>query len=56
MSSNQNRIITKANRNLYQDQINSLRVLATKKGKSESEILREIIDSFLSSENAKVKA
>lgn len=44
---NKNRIITKANRNLFQDQIISIKVLSQKKQRSESEVLREIIDFYL---------
>lgn len=50
-SNNKNRIISKANRNLYIDQISIIKNNANKKGISESEYLREIIDDFLKRNN-----
>lgn len=43
-NNNNNRYLQKANRNLFQDQIVYIASIASKTGRSESEILREIID------------
>lgn len=47
ISNNNNRYLQKANRNLFQDQIVYIASIASKTGRSESEILREIIDFYI---------
>jgi len=47
MSNNTNRIKLKANRNLYQDQITFISILAKQLKVSDSEILRRIIDAYI---------
>ncbi len=42
-----NREILKANRNLYKDQITFIKLLSIKTNKSESEVLRGIIDFYM---------
>ena len=47
LMSNNNRIKLKANRNLYQDQITFISILAKQMKVSDSEILRRIIDAYI---------
>ena len=51
-----NRIKLKANRNLYQDQITFISILAKQLKVSDSEILRRIIDGYIEQKAAKKEA
>ena len=53
---NSNRIKLKANRNLYQDQITFISILAKQLKVSDSEILRRIIDGYIEQKAAKKEA
>lgn len=48
-----NRVIEKANRNLFQDQIVFIQAIVVKTGRSESEVLREIVDFYISHQKKK---
>lgn len=45
------RVIVKANRNLYEDQVAALYTISLGRGISESALLRDIIDEYLQRRN-----